>query len=295
MERDRDQWRRRAEVAEAWRRAVHELMTVPGMTPVERVVAYGTVNEEASARSRGYVGQHKPGMTTISATTIGESVGLSRQTVSRVLGVFDERGYLRVETLDAGKGKGKDTTVIRLPAQGQLDNLRLAPTWVRPPGTPHVGGNGERCPKCQSTAQKTTRRRATTLTTTVSCADCGTVLHKPHVQVMGTPVTEVSYEDPEAVAEAWRARDAGDPPSTLDGVAAPPYAACPESVRIPCVRPVRGSAIDPPALAPWDGTHVCAGGCGRECYAVAGAVPYCLPCARQRAAGDAGGEAAAGG
>lgn len=52
-----------------------------------------------------------------------------------------------------------------------------------------------------------------------------------------------------------------------------------------------------PALAgtpaPWDGTHACAGVCGRECYAVAGTVPYCLPCARQRAAGDAGDVAAA--
>jgi hypothetical protein len=285
------------------RAIVHRLMTTKGMTPVERVIAYGLVFEVASAASQGKRSDADPEAMPVNCTAIAENVGLKHQTVSANITRFAERGQLLKVTSEKRSRTGKkyNEIAVVLPGGSQLENLRAVATWQRPEGTKGVGGNGNRCSACGSASVHREVR--------IVCDDCGHV-SKP-LRVPAPVATE------ETRGESWGAimgvaptRSTVDTPPEPDATPAPtlstvggdtdPSAADTNSMwkdpvsvaDTPPCREGRVSTVDTPlAVAAWAGTHPC-GECGATCYAPAGTVPRCLPCGRVR---DAGGDLAAGG
>jgi hypothetical protein len=178
------------------RKAVHALITNDGMTPVERVIAYGLIFAVASAASRDEHSDADPEARPVNCSAIAENVGLTPQTVSANIGRFAERGQLRKVTSPKATRDGKTYREIAVKLAGDtvLENIRTAAGWARPEGTPHVGGNGRRCPNCDSAAYKRTERTATVLTTTIVCADCGH-LHDVRTKELPDAKTYVEYGD----------------------------------------------------------------------------------------------------
>lgn len=232
----------RAKLAEKDRRlaAIHELMTCEGMTPIERVIAYGVSLEAASAQSRQPDDAPAPELP-INQTAIACNVHVSRQAVGGALKRWSERGHIRKETRQTGQftrdGDPISETLLRMPAQTLTDNLVMATTWTRPAGTKHVGGNGRRCPNCQGTETKKTVRTVTVRTTTIVCAGCGHV-HQTTTKEIGKAETYVQFGDlatdiPVVIDIPGRRQLAPVPPSTVD---TPPVAArAPEQVwLLPC-------------------------------------------------------------
>ncbi len=304
------------------RAAVHALLTNKGQTPVERLITYAMVFEVASATSRGKTSADDPEARPVSCVAIGETIGLGHQTVSANITRFDQRGQLRKVTSEklSRTGKTYNEIAVVLPGDSPLENLRAVATWRRPEGTPHVGGNGERCPNCAGTETKKSVETKTVETTTLACADCGHI-HTQTRHTRGIPTTTYSYS--QAATDIPTALDtavlAARRPPTLSSVDTPPE---PEATPTPPLstlgedtgpsaadttptwkdpvsvadtpprREGRVSTVDTPLpVAAWAGTHPC-GECGATCYAPAGTVPRCLPCRRAR---DAGGDVAAGG
>lgn len=175
--------------------AIHEIITNEGMTPIERVIAYGVAIEAASAHSRK---DEEAVDLVVNQRAIACNVNVSRQSVGKTLERWSEQGHIRKESRLTGQfskdGKPLSETLLRLPAQTFTDNLVMATTWKRPEGMPHVGGNGHRCPECQSTKTKKTEETATIVTTVVACADCGHV-HNKTQRVLGETKTFVSFSD----------------------------------------------------------------------------------------------------
>ncbi len=175
--------------------AIHELMTSEGMTPIERVIAYGVAIEAASAHSRK---DEEAVDLVVNQRAIACNVNVSRQSVGKALDRWSEQGHIRKESRLTGQfskdGDPLSETLLRLPAQTFTDNIVMATTWKRPEDTPHVGGNGHRCPACQSTKTKKTEETATMLTTVIACADCGHV-HTKTGRILGETKTFVSFGD----------------------------------------------------------------------------------------------------
>jgi hypothetical protein len=285
------------------RAIVHRLMTTKGMTPVERVTAYGLVFEVASAASQGKRSDADPEAVPVNCTAIAENVGLKPQTISANITRFAERGQLRKVTTAkvARSGKTYNEIAVRLPGDSPLENLRAVATWRRPEGTKGVGGNGKRCTACGSDNVHREVR--------IVCDDCGYV-SKP--QRVAAPVATDDTR-----GESWSAIMGVAP--TPSSVEAPPRTTVPPegpelstlgvsdglsrnvahktverprfSSRYPHAEGTPSSVEAPLPVAAWAGTHPC-GECGATCYAPAGVVPRCLPCRRVR---DAGGDLAAGG
>ena len=178
------------------RKAVHALITNDGMTPVERVIAYGLIFAVASAASRDEHSDADPEARPVNCSAIAENVGLKPQTVSANISRFAERGQLRKVTSPKATRDGKTyrEIAVHLPGATVLENIRTAASWTRPEGTPHVGGNGRRCPNCDSAAYKRTERTATVLTTTIACADCGHI-HDARTKELPGAKTYVEYGD----------------------------------------------------------------------------------------------------
>lgn len=172
------------------RAAVHALLTAGGMSPVERVAAYGLMIEGAAAASLGKTSDTDPEARPVNCTAIAENVGLSRQTVSATISRFAERGQLKKATTTklARNGATYNEIAVCLPGDNLIDNLRTAASWRRPEGTKGVGGNGQRCPKCDSTTIKTEIETKTVETKTISCDDCGHIHRQTH-RTIGTPKT----------------------------------------------------------------------------------------------------------
>jgi ssDNA-binding Zn-finger/Zn-ribbon topoisomerase 1 len=294
--------------------ATHALLTNGGITPVERVAAYGLMIEGTAAASRGETSAADPEARPVNCTAIAENVGLSRQTVSATITRFAERGQLRKATTAKLARTGTPYTEIAvcLPGDSLTDNLRTAATWHRPEGTKGVGGNGRRCPKCNGTTTKKAIETKTVETTTLSCADCGHV-HTQTRRTIGTPTTAYSLQEAADVPTMLDlAAMRGDTPSTVDapppirrdtsagprhGVGVRPHQH--DCGKTPCKLPTPPVPSAPPStlaaprdgnghVAGWAGTHLC-GDCGATCYALAGTTPRCLPCQRGR---DAGGDVA---
>lgn len=296
------------------RATVHRLITNSGMTPVERVIAYGVVLEVAAATSQGKTSDADPEARPINCSAIAENVGLKHQTISANITKFAERGQLRKATTAklARSGKAYNEIAVCLPGNSLADNLRTAANWQRPAGTKSVGGNGNRCPNCASTTTKKTTETKTTETTTLSCADCGHV-HTHSRRTIGVPMTIYDFSDDAAAPMLDLAAMRGEPtPSTVDRVPqttatpAPDLAAMPirlfdanptpnpshrdTNTTVDRPRVISGhpplatgtlSTVDTPPSASWDGTFPCSE-CGATVYAKAGTVPRCLPCGRGR-------------
>ncbi len=180
----------------AHRKAVHALITNEGMTPVERVISYGLIFAVAGAASRDEHADADPEAVPVNCSAIAKNVGLTPHTVSANISRFAARGQLRKVTSPKATQNGKTYPEIAvvLPGTTALENLRTAATWTRPEGTPHVGGNGRRCPKCDSAAYKRTEKTATVLTTTLACADCGHI-HDARVKELPGAKTYVEHGD----------------------------------------------------------------------------------------------------
>ncbi len=194
----RENARLRAELAaeREHRAAVHALVTNTSMTPVERLIAYGLIFEVQSAASRGLTSAEDPEARPVSCVAIGETIGLGHNTVSANIGRFDKRDQLRKVTSEklSRSGKKYNEIAVYLPGDTVVEKLRTAATWQRPEGTPHVGGNGQRCPNCAGTETKKSVETKTMETTTLSCADCGHV-HAQTRRTIGTPTTTYSFHD----------------------------------------------------------------------------------------------------
>jgi ribosomal protein L37AE/L43A len=297
----------------AHRKAVHALITNDGMTPVERVIAYGLIFAVASAVSRDAHADADPEARPVNCSAIAENVGLKPQTVSANIRRFAERGQLRKVTSPKATRDGKTypEIAVHLPGTTVLENLRAAASWTRPEGTPHVGGNGRRCPKCASTAFKRTERTATVLTTTLACAGCGHI-HDERTKELPGAKTYVEYGDftdtpamlDLAAMPGERTLSSVDSPPRPETAPAPDLATgdtlssvdtplaphdSKKTVERPRIIPRYPppdaptlTSVDSPLAAPWDGTHDCTA-CGRTCYARAGTVPRCQPCTRRLA------------
>ncbi len=285
------------------RAIVHRLMTTKGMTPVERVIAYGLVFEVASAASQGKRSDADPEAVPVNCTAMGENVGLKPQTISANITRFAERGQLRKVTTAkvARSGKTYNEIAVCLPGGSPLENLRAVATWRRPEGTKGVGGNGKRCSACGSDNVHREVR--------IVCGDCGHASKPLRVPpplaaeetrgeswsaIMGVAPTPSTLEAPPPTTVP----PVGPELSTLGATAglsrnvahqtveSPPF-----SSRYPQPEGTPSSVEAPQPVAGWAGTHPC-GDCGATCYASAGVVPRCLPCRRVR---DVGGDVAAGG
>jgi hypothetical protein len=285
------------------RAIVHRLMTTKGMTPVERVAAYGLVFEVASAASQGKRSDADPEAVPVNCTAIAENVGLTPQTISANITRFAERGQLRKATTAkvARSGKTYNEIAVRLPGGTLMERLQAVATWQRPEGTKHVGGNGKRCTACGS---ENVRREVR-----IVCDDCGHVAKPLRVPppvaaeetrgeswsaIMGVAPTPSSVEAPPRTTVPPE----GPEPSTLGATAGLSRNVAQQTVerprfssRYPQPEGTPSSVEAPLPVAAWAGTHPC-GDCGVTCYAPAGVVPRCLPCRRAR---DAGGDVAAGG
>jgi len=290
------------------RNAVHAVITNKGMTPAEKLIAYALVFEVASVASRGDVSAADPEARPVNCTAIGQHIGMGHAAVSANIKRFHERGQLRAVTTPKATSDGKTfpEIAVRLPGETVLENLRIVATWQRPEGTPHVGGAGNRCPKCNSTTTKTAIETKTVETTILSCADCGHVHTQTH-RTIGIPKTTYSFHEAADVPTMLdlAAMHGAAPRSTVDRPEATPApdlatvgatADTNTTVERPRVdwRPTapptapRSTVDRPPAdeqapVASWTGTHPCRD-CGATCYAPAGAVPRCLPCTRGRPA-----------
>ncbi len=267
----------RAKLAERERRlrAIHELMTCEGMTPIERIIAYGVSIEAASAESRKGDDEDL----VVNQVAIAENVKVSRQSVGGALKRWSEYGHLKKDSRPTGQrtktGEPISETILRLPARDTTDNYIMATTWTRPEGTKHVGGNGRRCPKCAATRAIETITIATIETRKVVCADCGHI-HEERKKQRGEARTLVRHRD-------WAApADEDDPPlSTVD---TPP---CPEAdsgqgVDVPSVN----SAAPPPRpgrvpRAPCEGDHECYD-CRAPLWLPKGGEALCPACAAAR-------------
>lgn len=217
----------------AHRKVVHALITNDGITPVERVIAYGLIFAVAGAASRDERSDADPEARPVNCSAIGENVGLKHSTVSANIRRFAERGQLRKVTSAKATRNGKTYPEIAvvLPGATVLENLRTAATWTRPEGTPSVGGNGRRCPKCDSTAYKRTERTATVLTTTIACADCGHI-HEVRTKELPDAKTYIEhgdFTDTPTVLDLAAMRGEGGV-STLDTPPIPPDRSTPRGV-----------------------------------------------------------------
>ncbi len=167
------------------------------MTPVEKIVGYGVSNETASAQSRKH--DDAPAASVVlNQTAVADNVGVSRQTVGKTVDRWAKQGYISKETRPSGvvtkEGNVLYETLVVVPAKTSADLYAIASTWVRPEGTPHVGGNGRRCPDCGATSYKRTEETALVRTTTTACAECGHV-HDKKAKVIGETTTKVSTGD----------------------------------------------------------------------------------------------------
>jgi Zn ribbon nucleic-acid-binding protein len=297
LRQDNDRLRAELAAERDHRAAVHAVITNGGMTPVERVAAYGLMIEGAAAMSQGKTTEADPEARPVNCTAIAENVGLSRQTVSATITRFAERGQLRKATTTklARTGTPYTEIAVRLPGDTVLENLRTVATWTRPEGTKHVGGNGHRCPQCNSTTTKKAIETKTVETTTLSCADCGHV-HTQTRRAVGKPTTTYSFSDDTTPPMLDLAAMHGQPtPSSVDTPPDPDATPAPDLATVgastdtnttvdrPRVISRRPQTEQAPPTASWDGTHPCSD-CGATCYAPAGAVPRCLPCTRGRPA-----------
>ncbi len=268
----------RAKLAERDRRlrAIHELLTCEGMTPIERVIAYGVANEAGSAQSRKGDDEEL----IVNQKAIAENVKVSRQSVGGALKRWSEYGHLKKDSRPTGQrtktGEPISETILRLPARDTTDNYIMATTWTRPEGTPHVGGNGRRCPKCATTKVLETIETAVIETRKVVCAECGHI-HEQHRRQRGPSRTEVRHRDLAEVAEV-----AGEatPLSTVD---TPP---CRETdtndgVDEPCVNSVAPPPLrtGPAPPAPFTGVQPCYR-CDTETWMVEGKPALCTSCER---------------
>ncbi len=255
-------------------RAIHELMTCKGMTPIERIVAYGVSIEAASAESRKGDGEDL----VVNQVAIAENVKVSRQSVGGALKRWSEYGHLQKGSRPTAQrtkaGEPMRETVVRLPAKTLTDNLIIASTWTRPDGAKHVGGNGRRCPKCAATKVIETIETATIETRKVVCADCGH-LHEERKKQRGQSHTLVRHRD-------WaEPTDEAPPLSTVD---TPP---CPETDRGYNHAPPPVNAATPPPRpgpiprAPFAGDHECCD-CRAPLWLPQGGAALCPACARAR-------------
>jgi len=188
-----------AAIAERDRRldALDELLTSKDMLPVDRIVAYGVVKAGAVAQ-RQQTGDEPARDLVVNQKAIACAINVSRQTVGGKLRQWGDQGHLGKATRPTGqRAKAGDEileTVIQLPARSLTDNIMCAATWTRPPDAPHVGGNGNRCPKCNGATTKKAIETKTIETTTLSCADCGHV-HTQTQRTIGRPTTTYSFSD----------------------------------------------------------------------------------------------------
>jgi ssDNA-binding Zn-finger/Zn-ribbon topoisomerase 1 len=188
-----------AAIAERDRRldALDELLTSKDMLPVDRIVAYGVVKAGAVAQ-RQQTGDEPTRDLVVNQKAIACAINVSRQTVGGKLRQWGDQGHLGKATRPTGqRAKAGDElleTVIQLPARSLTDNIMCAATWTRPPDAPHVGGNGNRCPKCNGATTKKAIETKTIETTTLSCADCGHV-HTQTQRTIGRPTTTYSFSD----------------------------------------------------------------------------------------------------
>ncbi len=268
----------RAKLAERDRRlrAIHELMTCEGMTPIERVIAYGVANEAGSAQSR----KGEDEELVVNQKAIAQNVKVSRQSVGGALKRWSEYGHLKKESRTTGQrtktGEPISETILRLPARDTTDNYIMATTWTRPEGTKHVGGNGRRCPKCAATRAIETITIATIETRKVVCADCGHI-HEERKKQRGEARTLVRHRDLAEVAEV-----AGEdtPLSTVD---TPPCRATDTNAGVdePCVNSVAPPPlrIGPAPPAPFTGVQPCYR-CDTETWMVEGKPALCASCER---------------
>lgn len=177
--------------------AIDELLLCPEMSETEKVTAYVIV--KAAAEAQGRQPADAPTHTiVVNQKTMACGIGLSRQTIGKKLQIWSDQGYMRKETPGTGrftkKGREITETVLSLPGRTLTDNLAMASTWHRPPDAKQHGGNGNRCPKCNSTAFKKTEETAQMLTTTIACADCGHV-HETRTKPLGETKTYVEFGD----------------------------------------------------------------------------------------------------
>ncbi len=269
----------RAKLAERERRlrAIHELMTCAGMTPIERVIAYGVANEAGSARSR----KGNDEELVVNQKAIAENVRVSRQSVGGALKRWSEYGHLKKESRPTGQrtktGEPISETILRLPARDTTDNYIMATTWTRPEGTKHVGGNGRRCPKCAATKAIETITIATIETRKVVCADCGHI-HEERKKQRGEARTLVRHRD---LAEVAEVADEATPLSTVD---TPPCRATDTDIGVdePCVNDATPPRRPGPVpVAPWEGDHECYD-CRAPLWLPKGGEALCPACERAR-------------
>ncbi len=239
--------RLRAELAaeRAHHAAVHRLLTAKGMTPVEKLAAYGLVFEVASAASQDKRSEADPEAVPVNCTAIAENVGLTTQTISANITRFAERGQLRKATTRklARSGREYNEIAVCLPGDTVVANLRAAATWQRPAGAKHVGGAGRRCPKCAGTTTKQSVETKTVETTTLSCAGCDFV-HTRTRRVIGTPRTAYRFQEAADVPTLVdRAAMRGRP--TPSSVEPPPKTGATPAALLPTV----GAGVDMPCAA----------------------------------------------
>jgi len=297
----------REQLAERDRRlaAIHELMTCAGMTPIERVIAYGVANEAASAHSRKDEDAPRAGMI-INQSAIATNVNVSRQAVGTALKRWDEQGYLGKESRHTGQktkaGAPIFETIVVMPAKTSADLITIASTWVRSKDAKHVGGNGERsCPECGGTKCKRTARTVTVRTTTIVCATlgCNHVYEETAKEIKGTASTFMDEfdwaPDISTMIDITKYRTPQTAPlSTVD---TPP---CRETDSPETVPSDNAGTPPPPAdvFRPVWGPVACTD-CPAEGRAPAGETWTCLLCQRKRRGVPepfaAGGDVAAGG
>jgi len=233
-----------AALAERDRRldAVDALLMSEDMLPIDRIIAYGVVKAGAIARHQ-QTGDETTRDLVVNQKAIACAINVSRQTVGGKLKQWSDQRHLAKATRPTGqqtrKGNEILETVIQLPAQSFTDNIVLAADWKRPAGAKHVGGNGNRCPKCDGTTTKRTTETKTIETTTLSCAECGHV-HTQTQHTIGKSTTTYSFSDDSTPPMVDLAAMGGHPPSPL--VPIPPDRSRPRRAPTP-------STLDTPPVA----------------------------------------------